>query len=147
MIDEASTKFYNSRIMISCILLSAGSSRRFGSPKALAQFEGECLIERLQKTLIRSLVHETVIVLGDHSEDIKTHLLNHKKVKSVYSKEYKNGQTASFKTGLKALSDSTEGILLLPVDVPFVKSSTIDFLITEFIKKQPLILIPTFKGK
>ena len=56
--------------MISCILLSAGFSRRFGSPKALALINGVTVIEQLQNILVRSQVGETVVVLGDHANDI-----------------------------------------------------------------------------
>ena len=133
--------------MISCILLSAGLSRRFGSPKALANLGGISVLERLQKELVQSQVGEIIVVLGDRAHEIKPHLLDHKKVKFVYNKEFEWGQTSSFKAGLRVVIGETKGILLLPVDVPLIKSATIDFLIDTFKKSTPLILIPTFNGR
>ena len=46
--------------MISCILLAAGFSSRFGSPKALAELPGERVIERLQNELLKTQVEEIV---------------------------------------------------------------------------------------
>jgi molybdenum cofactor cytidylyltransferase len=132
--------------MFSCILLSAGFSQRFGSPKALARFDGETIVTILQKTLLKSLVDEIVIVIGAHQEAIKPFILNHKRVKLVYNKDYKFGQTSSFQSGLKAVSPESRGIFLLPVDFPFVQSLTFDRLIKIFLKEQCQILIPTYQG-
>ncbi len=50
--------------MVTCILLSAGSSQRFGSPKALAELYDETVLEHLQKMLLATQVGEIIIVLG-----------------------------------------------------------------------------------
>ena len=132
--------------MVSCLLLAAGFSRRFGSPKALALINGVTIIEQLQSILIRSQVGEIVVVLGDHADDIKSHILNHKKIKVVYNKDYNLGQTSSFKVGLEAISTVALGVMLLPVDVPTIKVDTIDFLVNQFLLKRPPILIPTYNN-
>ncbi|MFA5060315.1 MAG: nucleotidyltransferase family protein [Candidatus Omnitrophota bacterium] len=133
--------------MISCVLLSAGFSARFGSPKALATFSHETVIGRLQRLLIDSAVDEAIIVLGHDADQIKPHLLEHGKIKVVYNKDYKLGQTSSFKTGLRTTSPHAQGIMLFPVDLPVVKIETVNFLIDQFHKEKPAILIPTYNGK
>ena len=133
--------------MVSCILLAAGFSRRFGSPKALALINGVTVIEQLQNILIHSQVGEIVVVLGDHADDIKSHILNHKKIRVVYNKDYNLGQTSSFKVGLEAISTEALGVMLLPVDVPTIKVDTIDFLVDQFLLKRPSTLIPTYYNK
>lgn len=133
--------------MISCILLSAGLSSRFGSPKALAKINGETAIEHLLNTLIPLKLGEIIVVLGASAEEIKPRILKHKKVTVVYNKDYKIGQTSSFKAGVKNISSESTGIMLLPVDYPLVKKETFGLLIKHFLKKRPLILIPTFKNR
>jgi molybdenum cofactor cytidylyltransferase len=133
--------------MMSLILLAAGESFRFGSPKALAEYQGRRIIENLQRTLLASKLDEIIVVLGAHCDQIKPHVLNHKKIKVVYNKDHKFGQTSSVKTGLNAISPTTEATGLLPVDFPCVKTETIDRLIDVFIKIKPAILIPTCGGK
>lgn len=133
--------------MVSCILLSAGESSRFGSPKALAKLKSEHVITRLQSMLISSLVDEIIVVLGFEAERIKPALLNHKKVRVVHNKDYKFGQTSSFKEGLRDVSKESKGVMLLPVDYPLIQTETVDLLIEKFIQSSPLILIPTYKDK
>jgi len=133
--------------MLSAILLSAGMSSRFGSPKALAQFNGKTVIEHLQCLLVDSKIDEVIIVLGAHSTNIKPYILKHKKVKVVYNKDYNLGQTSSFKIGLSSIEKVSRYVFLLPVDYPAIKKETIDYLCQEFEPTSPLILIPTYEGK
>jgi len=133
--------------MIACILLSAGLSRRFGSPKALAKLDGETVIEHLQKLLLKTQVGEIIVVLGAQAGRTKPHLLNHKKVRFVYNKDYNLGQTSSFKAGLQSISDRVGGIMLLPVDYPLIREETVDALIRHFSDHAPLIAVPAFEGK
>ena len=133
--------------MFTCILLTAGLSRRFGSPKALAILERETVIERLQNLLLTTQIDEIVIVLGAQAECIKPYLLKHNKVKFVYHKDYNLGQTSSFKAGMLGSSKNVDGFLLLPVDYPFIKKQTINALIRFFKKCRPLMVIPSFDGK
>ncbi len=135
--------------MISAILLSAGLSQRFGSPKALAQIgpQEKNVISLLQDTLINSAVDEIIVVLGDRADEIKPYLLNHTKLKVVYNKDYKLGQTSSFKTGLREISGATHGIMLFPIDCPLIKKQTINTLIDCFVKENPFILIPVYESR
>ena len=133
--------------MISCILLSAGVSSRFGSPKALAKINTQTVIEYLLSNLIESNINDIAVVLGAQAEEIKTHVLDHKKVKVVYNKNYNLGQTSSFKVGLEAIKSRCSGIMLLPVDYPLIKRATFNVLIDHFMVKTPTILIPTYQQK
>lgn len=133
--------------MISCILLTAGESSRFGSPKALVPIGSHTAIELLQKKLLDSLVAETIIVTGAHESVIKPYVFNHSKVHVVHNKDYKLGQTGSFQAGLLAVDKKSKGFLLLPIDCPFVLARTINSLIEYFYQRNPDILIPTYQGR
>jgi CTP:molybdopterin cytidylyltransferase MocA len=133
--------------MVTCILLTGGLSQRFGSPKALARFNGETIVERLQNLLLRTQVHEIITVLGAQAKLIKPYLLKHKCVKFVYNKDYNLGQTSSFKVGLQSVSKKVHGFLLLPVDYPFITEDTINRLTDFYKENNPLILIPSFEGQ
>lgn len=133
--------------MVSCIILAAGLSSRFGSPKALVEIDGDPLILRLQKQVLSSHVSELIIVLGANRSAITPFILNHKKLKVVYNKDYKLGQTHSFKVGLGVLQPSVQGVMLLPVDCPLITTEFLNGLVSVFITQQPYILVPTYKGK
>ena len=133
--------------MISAIVLAAGSSTRFGSPKALAQIHNKPAIVLLLKKLIQSKVSEILVVVGADQEKIEPVIFKHTMIQVVYNKHYKFGQTSSAQTGLNLLSAQSRGFILLPVDCPFIKTSTIDILIDHFTKNRPAILIPAFEGR
>ncbi len=125
--------------MITCILLSAGSSSRFGSPKALAKLDSHTIIENTQIKLLKSNINNIIIVLGANCEKIQPFVLKHKRVKVVYNKDHNFGQTSSFKCGLKLAPKETQVIMLLPIDFPSIKSNTIDLLINAHKKTKSLI--------
>lgn len=131
--------------MISGVILSAGLSSRFLSPKALARFPDENVLVHLQKILLGTQIDELIIVLGAHFNQIKPYVLNHNKIRFVYNKHYNLGQTSSFKTGLRVISDKSQGVMLFPVDYPLMNVETIEMLISYFFTHQPLILIPAFR--
>ena len=133
--------------MISCVLLSAGQSLRFGSPKALAVINVKTAIETLQEAVINSVIDELIVVLGAQQDKIKPYLLKHNKVKFVYNKDYNYGQTSSFKAGVASVSPHSEGIFLLPVDFPWLKTATLNILANFFRDQHPAILIPSYQGK
>ena len=133
--------------MISCVILSAGRSSRFGSPKALARINGETVIERHQKTLLKTRIKEIVIVLGAYAEEIEPFVFNSERINTIFNKNYKSGQTSSFKAGLEKVSSDVKGIMLLPVDYPFIKVETINILLEQFLINMPTILVPAYNNK
>ena len=133
--------------MISCILLSAGLSSRFGSPKALAKLKNETVIAHLLNSLLKTSIEEIIVVLGANRDEIEQAIPKNKKIKIAYNANYKLGQTSSFQTGLKAVSPTASGILLLPVDCPLIKPDTVNRLLDFFKKQSPIILIPTYQGR
>jgi len=133
--------------MISCILLSAGLSERFGSPKALACLSNNNIIQHVQNTLLQSACDEIIIVLGAHALEIRPSIFIHSRIRVVYNKQYYFGQTSSVQAGWREADQSSEGVLLLPVDCPFVQASSIDQMIHHFKKYDPDILIPAYQNK
>ena len=133
--------------MISCILLSAGYSSRFGSPKALAKINERTVMDHLLTNLIATKIGEIIVVVGAQAEEIKSHILNHKKVKVVYNKDYNLGQTSSFKAGVQSVNQQSSGIMLLPIDFPLIRRETFDKIIDQFSAKHPTILMPTYQNK
>ena len=133
--------------MISGIVLAAGLSSRFGSPKTLADIHGNSVITFLLKKVVQTKLSEIIVVLGANKEKIQPSIFKHTMIQIVYNKHYKFGQTSSVQTGLKSASSQSSGFMLLPVDCPFVKVSTVDTLINHFMTLQPPIIIPTFENR
>ncbi len=139
--------FVYNETMISCLVLSAGESRRFGSPKALALIKRKPALEHIQNTLLTAPVDEVIIVTGANADKIKPHIFNHNKVRPVYNNDYKLGQTSSVQAGIKAVSKQCTAVLILPVDCPMILPSTITAIINIFNTTKPAILIPAYKSR
>ena len=133
--------------MVSCIILSAGLSSRFGGPKALAPLDSGTVIQYMIKTLISTNVDDVVVVLGAHKSIIKPYILKHKHVRIVYNKDYILGQTSSFKAGLKNLDKACTAAFLLPIDYPLVEAETFNTLIRALDRGgSRCIAVPTWNG-
>jgi len=133
--------------MITCILLSAGLSERFGSPKALAHISDFTIIQHVQKTLLQSSCDEIIVVLGAHAHEIQPSIFIHNRIRVVYNKDYNFGQTSSLQAGWREVNNSSTGIMFLPVDCPLVQASSISMIVDHFKEHNPDILIPTFQNK
>lgn len=133
--------------MITCILLSAGLSERFGSPKALADIAGKNIIQHVQNTLLHSNCDEIIVVLGAHADQIQPSIFIHSRIRVVYNNHYNFGQTSSVQAGINEADSSSKGIMFLPVDCPLVQTSSINKIIDHFKEKDPDILIPTYQNK
>ena len=130
--------------MIALIILAAGQSQRFGSPKALAVIDGQPIIERMQNNFLPTSVGEIIVVLGAHAQSIEPHIFKHKKISSVYNKDHKFGQSSSVQTALRILSNDVKGFFILPVDYPLIVPQTLEALTQKFEQKKKAIIIPTF---
>jgi len=133
--------------MITCILLSAGKSERFGQPKALACILGSSVIQLVQNTLLQSSCDEIIVVLGANARQIQPSIFIHSRIRVVYNKDYYFGQLSSVKAGWGQADHSTAGVMLLPVDCPLVTVASINKLIHHFKKHDPDILVPSYRNK
>ncbi len=132
--------------MVSCLLLSAGLSQRFGSPKALAKINNTPVITHIQQVLLTTIIDEIIVVLGAHAQLIEPHILNHTRVRVVYNKDYEKGQTTSVQCALNATAKTSERFLIWPVDCPVIQSKTVSALIAAQCPSQSIV-IPTYQSR
>ncbi|TRZ64219.1 nucleotidyltransferase family protein, partial [bacterium] len=135
-------QFVSEKESISCVILSAGFSSRFGSFKALYNFIGEPLIEHALSS-VSPFCSEIIIVGGHNFEALESYFDRKKDIILIQNSGYKNGMFTSVKAGTKYVSNSR--FLVLPVDIPFVKQSTIKKLIST--PETSKVLIPSYQGK
>ena len=56
---------------IAAVVLAAGASSRFGSPKALARLDGRPILEHVLDAVREAGIHEVVVVLGHAADEIE----------------------------------------------------------------------------
>ncbi|MGH9662778.1 MAG: nucleotidyltransferase family protein [Bryobacteraceae bacterium] len=125
------------------MILSAGESRRMGSPKALLDLEGESFLDRLTGRL-GEFCDPVIVVLGHQAEVIRAGVTHPERALFVENADYPRGQLSSLQCGLRALPESAEGVVLTLVDHPSVKLSTLRALVAE---PQPRLAVPVFEGR
>jgi molybdenum cofactor cytidylyltransferase len=142
--------------MISSIMLAAGQSSRMKDENKLTkEIKGIPLINYSVKNILASAVDEIIIVTGHEKEKIENIVGEHKKIKYVYNKDFKNGMSSSIKTGLLSVSKKADAFFICLGDMPNVSQNIYNKLIkSRFNYNKKLkreykkeILIPTYEGK
>jgi molybdenum cofactor cytidylyltransferase len=131
---------------IAGIILSAGASRRMGTPKALLPFDGETFLDRLIR-LFSEVAIRPIVVLGQQAGQIQSGIRRAAEARFVVNPDPERGMLSSLQCGLAAVPEVAEAVLFMPVDHPNLENSTLEKLIGHFNAGRPPVTIPTFQGK
>jgi len=117
---------------VPAVVLAAGASTRFGSPKQRLLLEP--VLERVRAA--RS-VGEIVVVLGAHDVDVP--------VQTVRCPEWKLGPGASLRCGLAALADAEAAVVVL-ADGPGLHPEAIDRIVRAWRSGRDEVLAASYGG-
>jgi molybdenum cofactor cytidylyltransferase len=110
-------------VRIGGLILAAGEGRRFGGAKQLADVRGRPLLAHAVAAMRGvAALDPVVVVLGAHADDVRAGV-DLSGVRVVVSEDWADGQSASLRTGLRALGDVDAAVTL--GDMPFVTSTVI----------------------
>ena len=132
---------------IAALILAAGQSRRMGEiNKLLAEIDGKPMVARVVEIVRASKAAPITIVTGHEADRVKAALPGD--LAFVQNPDYADGLSTSLKTGIAALPDDIDGVLVCLGDMPGIDTGMINRLIAAF---DPLegreICVPTHKGK
>jgi CTP:molybdopterin cytidylyltransferase MocA len=119
--------------MISAVVLAAGASKRFGSPKQAVLLEP--VLERVRAS---SAIHDVVVVLGAH--DVET------SGRVVHCPDWERGPGASLRCALGALGDDVEAAVVVLGDGPRLDSRAIDRVVAAWQEKGANRVAATYGG-
>ena len=128
------------------IILAAGGSSRFGSPKQLARWGEQTFIERVVELALASPARPVMVVLGAEAEQCLP-LLKDKPVEIVMNKEWASGQSTSMKVGLAALPPQVNSAVFMLADLPGLSSTIIEALIQRHRQTLAPVIWPEFQGQ
>ncbi|MGA2718075.1 MAG: nucleotidyltransferase family protein [Candidatus Acidiferrales bacterium] len=133
--------------MLAAAILSAGESRRMGTPKALLPYRGSTFLEHLIEVTRHPRVGLTKIVLGAGAQLIRD-TLHLDEASVVINNEWEKGQLSSIQAAVRSLAAAgTDGMILCPVDHPLVSANLVAHLIEQFDSTGKLVVLPTYKGR
>jgi molybdenum cofactor cytidylyltransferase len=127
------------------VILSAGASRRMGTPKALLRYQGETFLDRLIRVL-STVCDRVVVVLGHDGETIRASLSEHAHVSFAVNPDPERGMLSSLQCGLRILPAGADGIFFTPVDHPNIASATIEALAQAFEAHRAPVTVPVYQG-
>jgi CTP:molybdopterin cytidylyltransferase MocA len=105
--------------MIAAVVLAAGASTRFGSPKQALLLEP--VLERVRSS---ATIGNTIVVLGAH--DVET------SARAVRCPEWHRGPGASLRCGLDALGEEIEAAVVVLADGPSLDPRAIDRVVAAW---------------
>ncbi len=124
------------------IILSAGASRRMGTPKALLLIENETFLDRMIR-LFSEVCNPVIVVLGSHAEQIRSGVQRGSQVTFIVNPDPERGMLSSLQCGLEALPEDVDAVMFTPVDHPGIQASTLEKLAARFQIAHAPVTIPT----
>ena len=137
---------------VAAIVLAAGRGLRFGAAdhdsKILQTIDGTPFVRRVTLTALASAARPVVVVTG-HAAASVADVLQDLPIRTVHNPAYRSGMAGSLKTGLAALPQSVDGMLVLLADMPLVVPATLDALIAAFAgaPHAPDAVVPCHAGR
>ncbi len=117
---------------VACIILAAGQSARFGEvDKLLAEVNGRPIVRHAVDTALASLSRDVHVIVQPNSVFIDRALAGLPVIQCV-NWDFANGIGRSIAIGIRSLAEDVSGALILPADMPWMRTEVLDQLITAF---------------
>ena len=130
---------------IAGIVLAAGGSTRFGTPKQLLDWHGKPLVRHVAETALEGGLSPVLVITGADQEDISSELIG-LPVEAVYNPDWELGQGTSVKKGIESLSKNVGAAVFLLVDQPFITPELLEKLRKAHVSKRAPIIQPEVNG-
>ena len=128
------------------IILAAGESTRFGSPKQLLDWKGKPFVRQVAETALQAGLWPVEVVTGFHAADMES-ALSGLPVNIVHNPDYQQGQSTSIKAGINSLNISDLRVsigsaIFLLADQPQIPVEVIRALVESHAQNMQPILAP-----
>jgi molybdenum cofactor cytidylyltransferase len=97
------------------VVLAAGGSARFGSPKQLVRVRGHALLHRAVANATEVAGRAVTVVLGAHAAELVP-LLRHSSASVIVNREWEEGIGSSIRAAVARLPPSCDGVLITLAD-------------------------------
>jgi molybdenum cofactor cytidylyltransferase len=132
--------------MISGIVLAAGTSSRLGRPKQLLDLGGRPVLQRVLDAALAASLDEILVVLGHMADDVEAAVTFEEGVRPVLNPDYREGQSTSLRTGLRAVHEGSVAAVMLLGDQPGVRPAAIDAVVAAWRSGAGPIVQASYQG-
>jgi molybdenum cofactor cytidylyltransferase len=126
------------------IVLAAGASTRFGSPKQLIRVAGRPLLNTAVARAADVAGSAVTVVLGASAAELAP-LLTHSQASIVINREWREGMASSIRAGVARLPASCTAVLLMLVDQAAVTTEDLERLVGAW-RRQPDYIVAARYG-
>jgi molybdenum cofactor cytidylyltransferase len=130
--------------MIVGIILSAGESKRMGTPKQLLPWGNTIVLQRVVDVASASRLETVRLILGYRADEIAGRITVPAKARIVVNQDFREGMGSSLKCGIRNSPLDAEAFMVLLGDQPFIDAHVIDTLIASYRAGRHGILIPVY---
>jgi molybdenum cofactor cytidylyltransferase len=127
------------------IILAAGESRRFGSSKQLAIFQGESLVSRAVRLAEAVCGDHSVLVVGSDWKTILSACAPQRGF-FVRNESYATGLAGSIACGVQSVAHAADAVLLVMADQPLVTEGYLNSLISRWREAPEMIVASEYAG-
>lgn len=126
------------------VVLAAGASSRFGSPKQLVRVDGRPLMHTVVSRAVEVAGHSTLVVLGANAADLAP-LLRHSPATVVINRDWQEGLASSIRAGIARLPGFCSGAMLMLADQAAVTTEDLRRLASTW-RRQPGYMVAAQYG-
>jgi molybdenum cofactor cytidylyltransferase len=127
------------------VLLGAGKSSRFGTPKQFLPFGDTTLLGQAVRNANASALDRVVVVLGRASGELRASV-DFGRARVVENTAYGTGCASSLLAGLDAAGEDCEAIALLLGDQPGVRAEFIDHVVATWRRERAWAAVTSYLG-
>ncbi|OGT36006.1 MAG: hypothetical protein A2W28_08835 [Gammaproteobacteria bacterium RBG_16_51_14] len=124
---------------IHALILAAGRSGRFGSPKQLARYGDTTLIGHSIRIAGKVLADRITVVLGANAELIRASI-DDQAIRVIENNNWQNGLASSICCGIEALPSSCAAVLILLCDQPLLNERKLRSLVDAWMENPSRII-------
>jgi molybdenum cofactor cytidylyltransferase len=127
------------------VVLAAGASTRFGSPKQLARFHGQTLLQRVVAVAGEVTATSITIVVGANAAEVVSTLPSGR-AGVLVNREWQEGIASSLRAAVRALPGACDGVLVLLADQPLVGTAGLNRLTSVWRRQPKRIIASRYEG-
>ena len=127
------------------VVLGAGRSSRFGTPKQLLPFGDTTMLGQVVRNANASSLDRVVVVLGRASGELRGSV-DFGRAVVVDNTAYGTGCASSLLAGMDAAGKDCEALVLLLGDQPGVRAEFVDAVLSEWSSSRPWASVTAYGG-
>lgn len=123
------------------LILAAGGSERFGSPKQLLDWHGQPFVRSVAETALKAGLDPVLVVTGAFADQVQA-ALQGLPVELVHNPDWESGQASSVRSGIQALTHRIGAVLFMLCDQPQLPTTLIQALLEKHAHSLAPIIAP-----